>query len=273
LRDGSTITITYGAHGNPLETDTTSAAGTIRSLLDLDGRPVGYADVWGAATLTGYDTADDVTAVVGSNGSTGYTVDPAGLVRSMSWNGKVVAVPSYSAGGDMISVSYPAADSTHGGNGTQVTLTTDSAGQASAVSASGPGGALIMSDAVTRSQDGRVLTDSVDGATSPTFAYTYDDAGRLVTAEEPNQTVNYGFGATTGCGTGSGVLSDPGANSDRTAETITPTTGTPTTYRYCYGTGDQLLSSTDPSVGTISYNAHGDTMSEVKKWLALPIDS
>jgi hypothetical protein len=84
-------------------------------------------------------------------------------------------------------------------------------------------------------------------------------SGGTYGAVELNQTVTYGFDAATGCGTGSGVLADPGANSDRTSETITPTTGTPTTYHYCYGTGDQLLSSTDSSVGTIAYNTHGDT--------------
>jgi hypothetical protein len=36
--------------------------------------------------------------------------------------------------------------------------------------------------------------------------------GRLVAAGEPNQTVNYGFGATTGCGTGPGVLADADAD-------------------------------------------------------------
>jgi RHS repeat-associated protein len=258
-RDGSTVTVTYAGHGNPLETDVTSSAGTIRSVLDLDGQQVGYADVWGSGTLSTYDTAGHLTFAGGSNSAIGYGLDPAGLVTSVSSDTKIIAVPTYASTGEMTSVSYPAADATHAGNGTQVTLATDGAGQTAGVAVTGPGGAAITSDAVVRSQAGQVLTDTVDGASSPTFAYSYDDVGRLVSATVPGENLTYGFGATSGCGSGSGVLANPELNSDRTSETITPTSGTPTTYRYCYGTGDQLLSSTDPAVGTLAYDSHGNT--------------
>ena len=53
--------MTYAANGNGLETDATSAAGTIRSTVDLDGRVGGYQDVWGRTAFSLYDTAGDVT--------------------------------------------------------------------------------------------------------------------------------------------------------------------------------------------------------------------
>jgi RHS repeat-associated protein len=253
--DGTTTTSSYAVGGDPLTGSVTDAQGTISTTVDLDGDTVSATDVWSKTTTTTYDQEQRVTQTIGPDGTIGYTYDAAGRVTNESLDGKIVATPAYDTHGELASVGYPAPDATHGGNSSVAVFGRDAAGATSTVSAFGPAWALITSDAVVRSQAGQILTDTVDGASSPTSSYTYDDVGRLTKAVVPGETLTYGFGPTSGC---SGGLTNPGANSDRTSYKVEPAGGGSTTYYYCYGTGDQLTSTTDPAIGSLAYDAHGN---------------
>lgn len=134
-------------------------------------------------------------------------------------------------------------------------------------------GGDTMTDAVVRSQSGRILTDTLTGgSTTATSTYTYDAAGRLVQAAIPGHLLEYSFGAQSGCPTGS--VAGAGANGNRTKVTDTHG-GTTTSTVSCYDAADRLIATivTNPypgaspvsgtslsvSGGTLGYDAHGNT--------------
>jgi len=127
-----------------------------------------------------------------------------------------------------------------------------------------------VTDAVIRSQSGRILKDTLtDGATVENSTYTYDAAGRLVQAVIPRHTLTYAFAATGGCGTNTAA----GRNGNRTSFTDLRDAGTPSTTTYCYDNADRLTATsvTNPPSGaspvtgtgltatTLQYDAHGNT--------------
>jgi RHS repeat-associated protein len=135
--------------------------------------------------------------------------------------------------------------------------------------------ASSVSDAVVRSQSGRIIQDTLTdtAATGPeTSTYRFDAAGRLVRAEIPRHVLEYGFG-TASCG-----VAAAGANGNRTSFSDTfEGGGTPTTVAYCYDDADRLtgttvtaaptgaspvaagnLTTTGPGA-TLAYDARGNT--------------
>jgi hypothetical protein len=90
----------------------------------------------------------------------------------------------------------------------------------------------------------------------------YDGAGRLVDAyafQGTSQTAHrfqYSYGASS-CG--GSANPNAGKNTNRTSMTVD--FGAPGAYTvsYCYDNADRLISTTDPSVPTIAYDAHGNT--------------
>ena len=106
---------------------------------------------------------------------------------------------------------------------------------------------------MTRSQTGRVITDTVNGANTSSFVY--DTAGRLTQATQPGHVLQYQYGTQTGC-TGSNLLANAGANTNRTAlidNAVTVAT-------YCYDTADRLVGTTQTGYGAgIVYDDHGNT--------------
>lgn len=83
--------------------------------------------------------------------------------------------------------------------------------------------------------------------------YTYDAAGRLTDALMWGATYYFGYWATWGC-----PVDDAHLNTNRTQRYICSWSGGHTYHQYCYDDADRLVSSTDPSVGTIGYDAHGN---------------
>jgi RHS repeat-associated protein len=123
---------------------------------------------------------------------------------------------------------------------------------------------------VVRSQSGRILQDTLtDGGTTETSTYSYDAAGRLVTAVIPRHVLSYAFAATGGCGADAAA----GRNGNRTSFSDGKDGGTPTTVAYCYDNADRLTATTvtNPPVGaspvtgtaltatTLQYDSHGNT--------------
>jgi RHS repeat-associated protein len=141
-----------------------------------------------------------------------------------------------------------------------------------------PGGsASTVTDAVVRSQSGRIIQNTLaDSASagSEVSTYRFDAAGRLVQAEIPRHVLEYGFGGAAVCGM---LSAGTGANGNRTSFSDTFDGGAPATVAYCYDDADRLTGTTvtgapagaSPVAGgsltttapgaTLAYDAHGNT--------------
>jgi len=155
------------------------------------------------------------------------------------------------------------------GNGTSVAPGVDPTGAASSVGVKFASG-NALTDAVTRSQAGRVLSDTVtDGTATSVSSYTYDGAGRLTKAVIPGHTLAYGFAASGGCG----ANTTAGLDGNRTSFSDTPAASTAMSAAYCYDWADRLTSTTvtNPVAGatpvagtsltaaTLVYDGNGNT--------------
>jgi YD repeat-containing protein len=156
------------------------------------------------------------------------------------------------ASGELTSASYPVGAG-DGGNGTALAVGRTQSGAVARLTWTGPGGAALADDLVARSQSGKVVDESVDGADANPGAnnFAYDAVGRLTDAWIPGHHLAYGFALTGGCGS----APTAGRNGNRTS--MTDNGATPAAY--CYNALDQLTSTSDPSVGTIGYDGHGNT--------------
>jgi RHS repeat-associated protein len=247
----NTILYNYAVGTNPLVTSVTDSTGTITTTTDLLGRVVSYTDVWGDTTSTAYDQPGRLIETSGPAGTEIFAYDATGRAISETLDGVTVVSGSYT-NGQLTTLTYPTGAG-NGGNGTSGTLGYGSGGQLASESwtQSGTSG-LLTSDADTYSQSGRVISETIDGASVPN-TYTYDAAGRLTGAQLSSETLAYSFAASGGCGT----LATAGANSDRTGLTVNGETP----YTYCYNPADQLVSTTDPNYSSIGYDIHGDITS------------
>jgi len=149
-------------------------------------------------------------------------------------------------------VSYPSGTG-NGGNGTSLAaITRDSAGRTTGLTWNKPDASLLASDAVTRSQSGKVIDESIDGAdVHAGNNFAYDGAGRLSAAWAGTHAYTYAYDASSPSCT---KATAAGKNTNRTSATVDATTTT-----YCYDAADKLDSASDASVGTPSYDGHGNT--------------
>lgn len=156
-------------------------------------------------------------------------------------------------------VVFKAAPTTGGNTSTAVsTITKNPQGAETGIAYALPG--HTVSDSVTRSQAGRVMTDTAvkDGAAISSWAYTYDSAARLTqgvlaaNGATPATTYAYAYASTGGCG------ADPAAGMDgaRSSSTVTVGTGAPVTTTSCTDYASRLTSATGG--GAMTYNTHGD---------------
>lgn len=248
-----TGTTSYAVGANPLVSSVTDPAGTISTTVDLLGRVVSYTDVWNKTTTTGYDPLGRVTQTVGPAGTLTYAYDAAGRVETMSLDALVVADPAYTTAGELASVAYPTGAGNTGNGTTLTTIAKDPAGRLTGLTWTLAAGTTVT-DAVTRSQSGRVIDETIDGVDAYPAGqnFTYDAAGRLATARVPGHTYTYGYAASGGCG----VATAAGKNTNRT--TLVVDGGTPVTY--CYDHADRLTSTAAAGyTGAIAYDAHGNT--------------
>ena len=282
-----TVTSGYtSATGDPLTTwvkdpsvGTSLNGGTSTTVTDLLGRVVTYTDVWGVKTTTTYDTAgrpaaQSTTVPGGGTYTSANSYDTDGKVTEVKSGGKVIAVPTYSATGELQSVDYPAATTANpnrAGNGTSLNIGKNDTGAVTSLSWAFPAGAAPVTDAVIRSQSGRVLTNTVtDGPTVNHSSYTYDATGRLTAATIPQHQLTYAYDPTGGCGPNTRA----GMNGNRTRSTDS-FNGTTTTTNYCYDNADRLTATTitNPPTGAapvtgqnltngtnLAYDARGNTI-------------
>ncbi len=247
---GHVVGYDYAVGTNPLMTRITEGTKTITTAVDLLGRVASYTDVWAKTTTSTYDQAGRRTDTAGPAGAVHTTYDQAGRVKTQSLDGALLATATYDGAGELASAAYAA--TLNGGNGTSLSaITRHPAGMTTGLTWAINGGSLV--DVVTRSQSAKVVDETLDGsdANSPGPNFTYDAAGRLVTAKVVGHSLAYGFATAGGCG----AQGAPGRNTNRTS--VTDNTGIPTTY--CYNQADQLTLSSDAAVGSPTYDSHGNT--------------
>jgi RHS repeat-associated protein len=238
--------------GNPLISSVADPAGTITTTVDLLGRVVSYSDVWGQTTTYTYDQAGRRIRSEGPAGRRDFTYDNAGRLDN-----EYLADPGATAQGPSVSdPTYTNGEMTSAvlGNSSNLAVGRDSTGATTSLTWTGPLGAAIASDVVTRSQTGRVVDETIDGTDANAGAnFVYDGAGRLTSAWVPGQALTYGYTDNVpGCAFSSITA---GKNGNRTSMSVNG--GTPTTY--CHDGASRLVSSSDTAIGSPTYDARGNT--------------
>ncbi|WP_292775014.1 MULTISPECIES: PA14 domain-containing protein [Microbacterium] len=214
---------------------------TITTVTDLLGRTVSYTDVWGTVTTPTYDPASgrvmqiSTTPAGGAASVTAYTYDADGKVKTVTVDGQQLASVTYDALQRLQQITYPDGSAL---NSVGRDVAERVIGQEWLV------GGQVVSDAVVRSQSGRVVKQqSSMGSTSYSSTYGYDTAGRLVSASIPGHEFTYGFGSSGGCGPNAAA----GMSGNRTGLTDVWTApgqaAVSTSTSYCYDWADRLVSS------------------------------
>ena len=278
---------TYDAGGNPLGDPLTvwsqddgvtgsPTSGRITTTSDLLGQTKTYTDVWGTVSTNFYNILGQVNRLestpVGQPlkyQTLTYNID--GQLLSELKTGSPIATVAYT-NGKPTTISYPGGAGNTGSGVTGRVVYDSNTGAQASLTWDFPSTQSDVVDAVIRSQSGRVLQDTLtDGTTNYQSTYSYDAAGRLVSAVIPHHQLTYGFGTATGCtNTGAGL------DGNRTSFSDSKDAGTATTVAYCYDNTDRLIGTTvanppasaDPVVGTslamgagatLAYDAHGNT--------------
>jgi RHS repeat-associated protein len=238
-----TITNNWTVGSNPLVVSTADSVGTITTTSDLLGRTTSYTDALGAVTTTTYDTLGRLATRVSAMGTETYSYDNYNRLAAQILDGVTLASPTYDAYGRLATVTYPTAGQQ------QLTISRDTLGRTTGQDYTLGNGTTHLSDAVTRSQSGQIVSGTELGAAK---SYTYDKAGRLTAATVGANTYSYSFAAPTTC-TGT-YNANAGKNSNRTSQTLNGVTKT-----YCYDYADRITSSSDPYINNITYDNHGNT--------------
>ncbi len=239
-----TVVNDYEVDGNPLvstRTVTTGKTVTVsRVETDLLGRAVAITDRNGIVQRvtydrrTGYPQRLTWTAPSGASTSQMNTYDQSTRLSQIEIDGRVVAKVEYNPDGTEHAVTY--------GNGVRLDLGYDASNRINSASWATTDGHKVTS---TReiAPGGRVLSSGIalDGKAS-TWRYTYDSARRLAAAT-----------MSAGLGEARSLAYTYDTNSNRTSQTVNGVTST-----YTYDANDRLLSSTDPAIGTLAYDALGD---------------
>jgi len=240
-----TITNNYAVGGNPLVTASTDTEGTITTTVDLLGRTASYTDVYGDTTSTTYDSLGKLTGRSSPLGTELYAYDNLNRLTDQKLDGTTYAHVSYDTYSRVANVTYPAAGSQ------QLTYSRDTLGRINGQSYTLGSGSAGPSDAVTRTQSGNVSSGTENGASK---SYTYDTAGRLTAATIGSNTYSYGYGTESStCNSLSGNNTNAGKNSNRTTQTVNGATTT-----FCYDQADKLISSSDATLNTPTYDVHGN---------------
>lgn len=242
-----TITHNYAVGGNPFVTSSTDSTGTITTTSDLLGRTVSYSDIFGDWTGYGYDDLGRHVRTYGDMGEQSFTYDNYNRLTSQSFGGNVVATPRYDTYGRLSSVDYPTAAQQK-----LNAVTYDSSGSTSGLSYTLGNGSTTLSDAVTRSQSGQIISGTENGQAK---SYSYDKAGRLTAATIGADQYAYNYVQGYGCPGVANPNSYMDSNRTNTTHTVG---GITTTTTGCYNYADQLTYSNDPNIDTPVYDSHGN---------------
>jgi RHS repeat-associated protein len=241
-----TVTNAYSVGGNPLVTSSSDAVGTITIAVDLLGRTTSYTDALGNTTTTSYDAVGRMIQRGGPVGTEAFTYDNYNRLTAQKLGGTTIASPSYDSYGRLSTVTYPTAGSQ------SLTINRDSLGRTSGTDYILGNGTTHVTDSVTLSQSGKVVSGTELGASK---SYTYDAADRLTAATIGANSYSYSFAAPSGstCNQSSANLN---AHKDSNRTSFTKNGATTT---YCYDNADRLIASSDAKVDAPTYDSHGNT--------------
>ena len=213
-------------------------------------RPISYTDVWNKTTTSSYDQPGRLIATSGPRGAETFTYDPAGRLIGQSLDGLAIASAGYDNSGRLTSVNYPSGTG-NGANNTTGAFAYNPYGRTNATTWAQPNGWSTTDALHYDFASGRVIDQVIDGVDDLVNSFTYDGVGRLITAKVAGHDLTYQYASSGGCGT----LTTAGANTNRTAVIDNGVTRT-----QCYDNADRLMSNpSDPTVGTVVYDAHGNT--------------
>ncbi len=263
-RTGRTVSYNYAVGGNPLtgsSTDTTTGTTTVN--IDLLGRTTSATDTFGYVTTISYDTLGRVSQQVSLKGTEVPTYDNLSRVTSYALDGTTYANLTYDVYGRLATVEYPQAQTS--GNKLRLTQIKRDSFQRTTGSVFTFANGTTMNETVSLSpQKGIVTGDSItQGGHTATAAYQYDTIGRLTQATIDNWQYQYGFGAQQSACSAlpNGYNANANKNGNRTSTSVTNTlTQANITSTNCYNNADQLTQSTDPQIGTPTYDDHGNTL-------------
>jgi large repetitive protein len=232
----------------------TKAAAALSAFVGVDNTsPV---DV--AARQVNVSTLSHVAPSVTTTGGNRLVVVANGLATNTSLtapSGSTELVDSAAAvGAPTVTVeTSSSAAATAGATGTRTSASLVAAVSATSTVTLRPvttGGGALVSNTVTRSQTGRMLTSTVDTLVD---GFEYDTAGRLCRANLSSKTNTYRYGGTA-CQL---VTTGTGANANRT-QTDETVGGTTTSVTYGYDTADKLTTVSGQTAP--SYNVRGQTL-------------
>jgi large repetitive protein len=218
-----------------------------------------------AGSQVNASTLSHIAPSVTTTGANRLVVAVNGLAESTSLTApsgstELVDAPA-TAGAPTVTVetsSSPAA--TAGATGTRTSASVLAAVSAASTVTLRPvtsGGGTLVSNTVTRSQTGRMLTSTVDALVD---GFEYDTAGRLCRANLSSKTNTYRYGGTA-CQL---VTTGTGANANRT-QTDETIGGTTTSVTYGYDTADKLTTVSGQTAP--SYNGRGQTLTVASQTL------
>ncbi|QXC60973.1 hypothetical protein KSP35_22105 [Aquihabitans sp. G128] len=258
----------YAVNGNPLATSSSDTvdggtARTVTTSVDLLGRTRSYVDAWGNTTTTTYDAVGREATVVSPVGTETSTYDADGNDGPTVLDGTTLATPHYDSAGRLDWVQY--ANGTKSDPVPRDVLGREVGGTWRNVSDN----SSLFTEAATLSLAGDITGITTDGNDPhPGADYVYDNAGRLTQAWTTTRNASgavgtqhstYGYG-TADAGCAAGTQANAGRNTNRTSQTIGDAPSAVTTT-YCYDAADRLVGTTEAGVGTIAYDAHGNTTS------------
>jgi len=265
-RAGRTVSTQYAVDGNPLKRRIVdSVAGMTESVIDLLGHTVTTKDVWGNDYALSYDNNGNVTQKTGPLGTETYTYDVFFRLTSYVLDSTALATITYDSFGRVATVTYPEAKDAANNTLKLTQVKRDDLGRSAGIVYTTSDG-KTFDETVVRSQLGKI-TNASQAYDSQTLnsAFSYDKGGRLTSGTIGQTKFDYGYGApdSTVCSANSANNVQSHKNSNRTSYVVTNlVTNTITTNdKLCYNFADQLTSSTDASIGTPTYDDHGNTIS------------
>jgi len=217
--------------------------GDIKSGYDDFGQLASYTDAANNLTTYGYNLNGQVSSRIDGKGTTTYTPDTRGLLTTETDSQAGTFTARYNPDGKLSSLTYPGALTASYGY--------DETSAPTALSYAGQAWASPRSDSVTPDAHGDWATQNYLASTR---AYSYDNAGRLTSAQDTQ----------SGQCTTRGYRYD--ADSNRTAlTTYAPasngacqTSTASTTRTYTYSSADQLTGVSYDSQGDITNQALGN---------------
>jgi RHS repeat-associated protein len=240
-----TVTNNYAVGGNPLITSTGDTSGTVTTETDLLSHVIKYTDVKGNVTTISIDGSGRLASRTSPLGTETFTYDSYDRMTDQALDGTILAHVNYDQYSNITSVNYPA------GAQKLSSLGKDSIGRINNLTYTLANGSTV-GDTVTRTVSGDIINGTENGVSK---SYSYDNANRLLSATLGTNTFAYDYSAPTSaqCSQSSANLN---ANKDGNRTKSIINNGTAATY--CYDQADRLIGSSDTTIGTPIYDAHGN---------------